>query len=77
MILIIIVALLTALKYFEVGPFGNLSWWWIVLAAFIAFLWFEFFERMLGLDKRKDHEAFNKIQKERVKRTFDHGKKKK
>jgi len=26
---------------------------------------------MLGLDKRKDHAHFEKIKKERVKRTFD------
>ncbi|GGC76412.1 TIGR04438 family Trp-rich protein [Undibacterium terreum] len=72
--MIIVVALLTLLKYLEFGPFANLSWWWIVGLAFFAFLWFEFFERMLGLDKRKDHMHFEKMKKERVKRSFDKGK---
>lgn len=74
MLLIIAVALLSLLKYLEVGPLVNMSWWWIVGLAFFAFLWFEFFERMLGLDKRKDHGHFEKMKKERVKRSFDKGK---
>jgi small Trp-rich protein len=76
MILIIAVALLCLLKFLDVSLVANLSWWWIAALAGVAFLWFEFFERILGLDKRKDHEAFNKIQKERVKRTFKQDKKK-
>jgi small Trp-rich protein len=71
MILIIVIALLALLKVLDVSIVQNLSWWWIVALAFAAFLWFEFLERMLGLDKRKDHAHFEKIKKERVKRTFD------
>lgn len=72
--LIIAVALLTLLKYLDVGPLVNLSWWWVVGLAVLAFLWFEFFERMLGLDKRKDHAHFEKMKQERVKRSFDKSK---
>ncbi|RBA22985.1 TIGR04438 family Trp-rich protein [Herminiimonas fonticola] len=68
--LIIIIVLLSALKYFEFGPLENLSWWWIVGLFAIAFLWFEFGERMLGLDKRKAHEQLEKARKDRVKKTF-------
>ncbi|MFC7298923.1 TIGR04438 family Trp-rich protein [Herminiimonas aquatilis] len=68
--LIIIIVLLSALKYFEVGPLENLSWWWIVGLFAVAFLWFEFFERMLGRDKRQAHEQLEKARKERVKKTF-------
>ncbi len=68
--LIIIIVLLSALKYFEVGPLENLSWWWIVGLFAIAFLWFEFGERMLGLDKRKAHEQLEKARQERIKKTF-------
>lgn len=68
--LIIIIVLLSALKYFEVGPLENLSWWWIVGLFFIAFIWFEFLERMLGRDKRKAHEQLEKARQERVKKTF-------
>ena len=69
--LIIIIVLLTLLKYLEIKFINDLSWWWIVGLAFFAFLWFEFFERMLGLDKRKDHGHFEKMKKERLKRSFD------
>ena len=68
--LIIVIALLTALRYFEVGPFANLSWWWIVGLMVVAFIWFEFIERMLGLDKRDSHDKLDKAREERVKNTF-------
>lgn len=68
--LIIVIALLTALRYFEVGPFANLSWWWIVGLMVAAFIWFEFLERMLGLDKRDSHDKLDKAREERVKNTF-------
>jgi len=72
--LIIIIVLLSALKYFEVGPFASISWWWIAALMAIAFIWFEFLERMLGRDKRKAHEAIEKTRQERVKKTFENHK---
>ncbi|MBI1889227.1 MAG: TIGR04438 family Trp-rich protein [Burkholderiales bacterium] len=71
MILIIAFVGLVALKYFEVGLVANLSWWWIVLLFVVAFIWFEFLERMLGLDKRAAHDKVEKNREERVKRTFE------
>ncbi|MDB5764506.1 MAG: family Trp-rich protein [Herminiimonas sp.] len=68
--LIIIIALLSILRYFEIGPFANLSWWWIVGVMAIAFLWFEFIEKALGLDKRKAHDESEKARKDRVKKNF-------
>lgn len=70
MILIIAIVLLTVLKYFEVGPLASLSWWWIAGLFVVAFIWFEFVERMFGLDKRKAHEQLEKARQERVKKTF-------
>ncbi len=70
MFLIISIVALIILRYFEIGPFANLSWGWIVGLMAIAFIWFEFIERMLGLDKRKAHEQLEKARKERVKNTF-------
>jgi small Trp-rich protein len=52
--LIIIIAALVGLRYFEVWRFAELSWWWIVGLMGIAFIWFEFIEKMLGLDKKKE-----------------------
>lgn len=68
--LIIVIVLLSLLRYFEVGPVANLSWWWIVGLMGVAFIWFEFIERMLGLDKRKSHNELEAARKDRVKKTF-------
>jgi len=68
--IIIAIVLLSALRFFEVGPFARLSWWWIIGLLGVAFVWFEFIERMLGLDKRKAHEQLEKARQERVKKTF-------
>lgn len=70
MILIIILAILVGLKAFEVPFVENLSWWWIVGFAVLTFLWFEYFERMLGLDKNKEEAHYQKIRNERIKRNF-------
>ncbi|MES2299986.1 MAG: TIGR04438 family Trp-rich protein [Pseudomonadota bacterium] len=69
--LIIVIVALVGLRYFEVWRFAELSWWWIVLLMFAAFIWFEFIEKVLGLDKRKAHDEDEKRRKERVKHAFD------
>jgi small Trp-rich protein len=69
--LIILIALLVLMKVFEFGPVADLSWWWIGGLMFAAFIWFEFIERMLGLDKRKAHEQLEKTRQERVKKAFE------
>ncbi|MFZ6863942.1 TIGR04438 family Trp-rich protein [Undibacterium sp. Ji67W] len=71
MLLIIPLVILLVLKLAGVWIFAAMSWWWIIGLAVFSFLWFEFFERMLGLDKRKDHMHFEKMKQERLKRTFD------
>ena len=67
--LIVVIVLLSVLRYFEVGPFAGLSWWWIAGLFGLAFVWFEFIERMLGLDKRKEHKEAEKARRDRIKRT--------
>lgn len=69
--LIILTVLLIALKYFEVWRFAEMSWWWVILAFAATFIWFEFLERMLGLDKNKAHDMYDKIRRDRVKREFE------
>lgn len=69
--LIIVIVALALLRYLEVGPFATISWWWIVGLVALAFVWFEFIEKMLGLDKRKAHEQLEEARKERVKKTFE------
>jgi small Trp-rich protein len=69
--IIIVIAALCALRYFEVWRFAELSWWWIVGLMVLAFAWFEVFEPMLGLDKRKVHDEDKKRREDRIKSAFD------
>jgi small Trp-rich protein len=69
--LIIIIALLVGLRYFEVWRFAEISWWYIVGLMVLAFIWFEFIEKMLGLDKQKEHNVDEQRRKDRIKQTFD------
>ena len=75
--IILLIIALVALKYFEVWKFADMSWWWIVGVMGVAFLWFEFIEPMLGLDKRKAHNVDEERRKERVKKSFEDSKKRK
>ena len=71
MFLIILIAALVALRYFEVWRFAELSWWYIVGLMVFAFVWFEFIEKALGLDKKKQHNVDEQRRKDRVKKAFD------
>jgi small Trp-rich protein len=69
--LILLLVALVALRYFEVWKFADMSWWWIVAVAVAGFIWFEFIEKMLGLDKKKAHDVDEARRKARVKQSFD------
>jgi len=69
--LILIIAALCVLRFFEVWRFAEVSWWWIVGLMVVAFIWFEFIEKMLGLDKKKAHNVDNQRREDRVKKAFD------
>ena len=69
--LILLIAALVALRFFEVWRFAELSWWWIVGLMAFAFVWFEYIEPMLGWDKKKAHDEDEKRRQARVKNTFD------
>ncbi len=75
--IILLIIALVALKYFEVWKFADLSWWWITGIMAVAFVFFEFIEPMLGLDKRKAHNVDEQRRKDRVKKAFDDLKKRK
>jgi small Trp-rich protein len=62
------------LWYFDIGFVGQISGWWIALLFGLAFIWFEVFERRLGLDKKKAFDELDKAKKERIKRTMDQAK---
>ena len=74
--LIILIAALVGLKFFEVWKFAQLSWGWIIGLMVFAYIWFEFVEKILGLDKKKDHKLDEERRKQRLKNTFEQNKKK-
>jgi small Trp-rich protein len=57
---------LIVLKVLEISVFATMSWWWIVLVAVVAFVWFEFIERRLGLDKKKAFDEYDENRKRRI-----------
>jgi len=68
--LILLIAALCGLRYFEVWRFGALSWWWIGGLMVFAFIWFEWMEPLLGLDKRQAHNEDEKRRKARIAQQF-------
>lgn len=71
MIVIGLVLLLTLSWLLKAGPLGDISGWWVALAAAAAFIWFEFGESLFGLDKKKKAaDSLDKIRQERVKKSF-------
>ena len=74
--LILVILALVGLRYFEVWKFAGLSWGWIVLLMVIAFIWFEYIERIFGLDKKKAHNVDEQRRKDRIKESFEKSKRK-
>jgi small Trp-rich protein len=68
--LIIAIVSLSILRFFEIGPFARLSWWWISGLILLAFIWFEIIESLFGLDKRKANKEQEKARLERIKKAF-------
>lgn len=69
--LILFIVALVALRGFEVWRFADLSWWYIIGLMVVAFIWFEFIEKMLGLDKKKEHALQDRHRADRVKKSLD------
>jgi small Trp-rich protein len=65
---------LIVLKVLEVSVFATMSWWWIVLLAVVAFVWFEFIERRLGLDKKKAFDEYDEAKKRRIEQALESNK---
>ena len=59
------------LWYFDIGPVGQLSGWWIGGLFFLAFLWFEIGERLLGFDKKRINDEYEQARQARIKRNAD------
>jgi small Trp-rich protein len=62
---------LIVLKLLDISVFATMSWWWIVLVGAIAFVWFEFIERRLGLDKKKAFDEYDDTRKRRIEQALE------
>lgn len=71
MVIIVLISLLVLLKVAGFEFVAPLSWWWIGGLFAVAFIWFEFVEPALGLDKRRAHGHADQIRKDRVKKAFE------
>ena len=65
---------LIVLKLLEISVFATMSWWWIVLVGAVAFVWFEFVERRLGLDKKKAFDEYDDTRKRRIEQALESNK---
>ncbi len=66
MALLIVGVLLVILKLAELGPFAKLSWWWVALPFVLVIIWWEVIVPMFALDKKKEHEEFERERKKRM-----------
>lgn len=73
--LLIFAFLLLALKLIGFPPdIEELSWWWVALPFALAFVWFEFIERHLGLDKKKAFDELRLAKEKRIKEALQRNK---
>ena len=71
MYLILLIVALAVLRGFEVWRFAEMSWWVVIGLMAFAFIWFEYIEKMLGLDKKKEHKLDEQRRNERVKKSLE------
>jgi small Trp-rich protein len=62
------------LKLLGISPVAEWSWWWVTLPFVLAFIWFELFEKRLGLDKKKAFDELERAKQARIKKGMERGK---
>jgi small Trp-rich protein len=71
MYLVWIGAAMLVMKWLEIKPVADLSWWWVLAPLALALAWFEGLERLFGRDRRQtDLADFEKRARDRVAKTF-------
>jgi small Trp-rich protein len=65
---------LMVLHFLGIGPFADMKWYWWSLPFVIAFIWFEFFERRLGLDRKKAFDEMDRAKRRRIELALGRGK---
>ncbi len=61
-------------KLLALGPLADLSWLWVLLPFILALVWWEVFERRLGLDKKKAFDELEQAKKDRIARALERDK---
>lgn len=69
--IILLILALILLKYFDVWKFAEMSWYWVGGLMAVAFIWFEYIEKIFGLDKKKAHDEDRERREARRKQQFD------
>ena len=72
--LLLVGLLLLVSKLLDLGPLAELSWWWVLLPFVLTLIWWEVFERRLGLDKKKAFDELEKAKQERIARALERDK---
>jgi small Trp-rich protein len=58
---------LVVLKLLEIGPVAEWAWWWVLAPFALGLVWFEWGEKLLGLDRQStDQDVHELRRKERV-----------
>jgi small Trp-rich protein len=76
MIWIYLVCFVLALtKWMGAGFLAHVSWWWLLGPLLLIILWFEFLERMLGMDKRSkpSDSEIDQAKRERINKQLGRG----
>jgi len=63
--------ILALLRYFEVSIFAQMAWWQVGIPFVLAFLWWEFVEPRLGLEKKKAMDEMEAAKQARIKRAIE------
>lgn len=67
MYLLVLALLLTGLKFYEIGPFANLGWLWILAVYGATALWW-IWSDWSGFTARKAQERMDDVKKARLER---------
>ncbi|MBL8516063.1 MAG: TIGR04438 family Trp-rich protein [Betaproteobacteria bacterium] len=74
MYLLIIGFLLVLLKFMDINPVSQWSWWWVLSPFIIILIWWEVIERVFKLREKREEAKLVEERKERLDRLM--GKKK-
>lgn len=67
--------ILVVVRFFEIGWFASLSWWWVAVPFALAFVYFEVLEPMFSLDKKKTRDESELYKKKRLAKQLERGRK--